>query len=203
MKLPCLLQVRILKLALKSLFSRPFTTGFPREPYEPIPQFRGRPRYHEEDCIGCGACAEVCPSKCIDVIDDTETGKPMRRFVQHMDSCIACGQCERYCTTEKGIMLSNEYEFVGFSPADFEEKVEKELLLCDSCGCVIAPLDQLRWIARRMGPLAFTNPTLMLVSHKDLAVVDDGVKTEAGPGERSERINIQCPRCRRKTVLAV
>jgi len=203
MKLPCLLQVRILKLALKSLFSRPFTTKFPKEPYEPITEFRGRPRYHEEDCIGCGACVEVCPAKCIDVIDDTQTGKPVRRLIQHMDSCIVCGQCERYCTTENGIKLSNEYEFVGFSPADFEEKVEKDLLLCDSCGCVIAPLDQLRWLARRLGPLAFTNPTLMLVSHKDLAVVDEGIKTETGPGERSERINIQCPKCRRKTVLAV
>ena len=203
MKLPCLLQLRILKLALKSLFSRPFTTTFPKTPYEPIPEFRGRPRFHEEDCIGCGACAEVCPANCIDVVDETDGVPPARHLVQHMDTCIACGQCERYCTTEKGIALSNEYAFIGFSPADFEEKVDKELLLCDSCGCIIAPTDQLRWLARRLGPLAFTNPTLMLVSHKDLAVVDEGIKTETEGGERSDRISIQCPKCRRKTVLAV
>ena len=44
MRLPCLLQFRILKVALKSLFSRPFTDPFPAGDYQPIPQFRGRPR---------------------------------------------------------------------------------------------------------------------------------------------------------------
>jgi hydrogenase-4 component H len=203
MKLPCLLQIRILKLALKSLFSRPFTTRFPRGEYEPIQEFRGRPRYTEEDCIGCGACAEVCPAKCIDVVDDVESKPPMRRLVQHFDACICCGQCERYCTTETGITLTNEYDFVGFAPEDFEEKVDKELLLCESCGCIIAPADQIRWIARRLGPLAFTNPTLMLASYKDLAVVDKGVKVETEGAERSQRLNIQCPKCRRKTVFTV
>lgn len=203
MKLPCLLQFRILKLAIISLFSRPYTTRFPAVPYEPIPQFRGRPRYHADDCIGCGACAEVCPSNCIDLIDDVNADRPMRRLVQHLDACICCGQCERYCPTEKGIKLSNEYDYVGFSRADFEERVEKELLLCECCGEVIAPIDQLRWLVRRLGPLAFTNPTLMLVSARELALVSDGVKITSDKAVRSERVSIQCPKCRRKTSLAV
>lgn len=201
MKLPCLLQFRILKLALKSLFTRPFTTKFPFEPYEPIPQFRGRPRFNKDECIGCGACAEVCPSNCIDVVDNLDSNPPMRKFVQHLDACICCGQCERYCTTEKGIKLTNEYDFVGFAPEDFEEKVEKDLLLCEYCGGVIAPLDQIHWLVKRLGPLAFTNPTLMLVSHSELAVVDEGVKTDSEEALRSQRISIQCPKCRRKTAL--
>jgi len=203
MKLPCLLQLRILKLALTSLFSRPFTTKFPKEAFEPIKEFRGRPRYDEAECIGCGACAEVCPSNCIDVADDVDRERPVRRLVQHLDACLCCGQCERYCTSEKGIRLTNEYEFLGFSPEDFEERVEKELLLCEGCGCTIAPVDQIRWLARRLGPLAFTNPTLMLVSHRELGVVDDGVKTEGPDVQRSEHVSMQCPKCRRKTSLAV
>lgn len=202
-KLPCLLQFRILKLALKSLFSRPFTTRFPFAPYEAIPQFRGRPRFQKDDCIGCGACAEVCPAKCIDLTDEPAAAPPTRRLVQHLDGCICCGQCERYCTTEKGIKVTNEFEFIGFKPADFEEKVEKELLLCEACGVVIAPLDQLRWLVRRLGTLAFTNPTLMLVSHRELAVVDEAVKPEADGVERSQRLSIVCPKCARKTALAV
>ena len=203
MKLPCLLQFRILKLALKSLFSRPFTTKFPRTAYEPIEQFRGRPRFDEDECIGCGACAEVCPSNCIDLTDDVDADPPVRRLVQHLDACICCGQCERYCTTEKGIKLTNEYEFLGFAREDFEEKVQKELLLCERCGCVIAPIDQIRWLVKRLGPLAFTNPTLMLVSAAELAVVDEGVKTESKEVQRYQRVSIQCPKCRRKTALAV
>lgn len=203
MKLPCLLQFRILKLALISLFSRPFTTRFPYEPYEPIKQFRGRPRYSEEDCIGCGACAEVCPSACIDVSDDAGADRPMRRFVQHLDACICCGQCQKYCPTEKGIRLTNEYDFVGFAPEDFEEKVEKELVLCERCGDIIAPLDQLRWLVKRLGLLAFANPTLMLVSQTEISVVDEGVKTDSKEALRSQRVSIQCPKCRRKTSVAV
>lgn len=205
MKLPCLLQWRILKLALKSLFSRPYTTAFPAAAFEPIQQFRGRPRFDTDSCIGCGACAEVCPSKCIDVIDDTAAAPPVRSLVQHLDACICCGQCERYCTTEKGIRQTQEYNYVGFGPADFEESCDKELMLCECCGEIVAPLDQLRWLARRLGPLTYTNPTLMLVAQNELQIVDPGVHVTdaAATPARSHRISIQCPRCRRRTALTV
>lgn len=203
MKLPALLQPRVLKTALKALLTPPFTTRFPAAPYTAQPSFRGRPRYQAEHCIGCGACAEVCPARCIDVIDDLAARPPQRRLVQHLDSCICCGQCERYCTTEKGIHLTNEFDFAGFKPEDFEEKVEKDLLLCEACGCVIAPLAHLQWIIRRLGPLAFTNSTLMLVSLKELAVVSEPVAAEPNAPHRGQHLMIQCPRCRRATALAV
>jgi len=203
MKLPCLLQIRILKLALKSLFSRPYTVKFPAEPFKPIPQFRGRPRYDKDGCIGCGACAQVCPSKCIDAIDDLSGPKPVRRLVHHVDACIWCGQCERYCTSEKGIKQTTEWECVGFKPADFEDSVEKELLTCESCGAVIGAIDHLRWLVNRLGPLAYANPTLILVSHKELALADDGLAVQSDVPLRSQRISIQCPKCRRKTALIV
>lgn len=203
MRLPCLLQFRILKLAIKSLFSRPYTTKFPAEPFEPIEQYRGRPRYDKDECIGCGACFNVCPAKCIDMIDDASSEPPMRRLIHHHDACIECGQCERYCTTEKGIKQTTEFDNVGFAPEDFEDKTENELLLCEDCGDVIAPIDQIRWLAKRLGPLAFANPTLMLVSHKELAVVDEGVKAKEGAPVRHGRISIQCPRCRRENALTI
>jgi formate hydrogenlyase subunit 6/NADH:ubiquinone oxidoreductase subunit I len=203
MKLPSLFQWRILKLALCSLFSRPYTTKFPKVPFEPIKQFRGRPRYDEKECIGCGACAEVCPAIAIDVTDEKAGTPPVRKLAHHIDICIQCGLCEKYCTTEKGIKLTTEWDYAGFSPQDFEHGIEKELLLCEGCGSVIAPLDQIRWLTLRLGMLAFCNPTLMLVSHKELAVVDKGFdKGEAYP-DRARRISIQCPRCRRKTALTV
>jgi hydrogenase-4 component H len=48
--------------------------------------------------VGCGACAEVCPSQCIDIVDGEK-----RKFTLHLDSCIFCGQCQANCITEKGI----------------------------------------------------------------------------------------------------
>jgi len=75
--------------------------------------------------------------------------------------------------------------------------------VCEVCGKVIAPIDQIRWLATRLGPKAYCNPTVMLVSHKELGVVDEGFPPDAEYPERARRLNIQCPHCRRKTALSV
>ncbi len=203
MKLPGFLQPRLLKHAVRAVLSPPFTTKFPKEPHRPVEGFRGRPRFNESGCIGCGACAEVCPPKCIDVVDDLDSSPPTRRLVQHLDACIWCGQCERYCPTQEGIKLSNEFDCVGFTPEDFEERVEKELLLCELCGSAIAPAAQIDWLVQRLGPLAFANPTLMTVVGRDLGLADQGVRSEYGEVLRGDRLSLQCPKCRRKTAFAV
>jgi len=202
MRLPSFLQPRILKQAFKAVVSKPFTTKFPYEPFEPQDSFRGRPRFDESGCIGCGACAQVCPPKCIDVIDDLDSSPPKRRLVQHLDACIWCGQCARYCPTGVGIQMSHEYDCVGFTPEDFEERVEKELLLCEVCGEVLGPTDQLRWLKSRLGPVAYANPTLMMLSNRDIGLVDQGVKSTDDDAQRGDRLAIHCPKCRRKTALA-
>ncbi|MFH1022743.1 MAG: 4Fe-4S dicluster domain-containing protein [Planctomycetota bacterium] len=202
MRLPALFQFRVLKLALTSLFSKAYTDPFPKGDYAPIPQYRGRPRYQGDGCIGCGACAEVCPSDAIDLVDDlSDRARPVRRLTHHLDVCLQCGQCQKYCTTEKGIRLTNEWDYVGFSRGDFEEKIQKDLLLCEVCGKVIAPVDQIRWLANRLGALSYGNPTLLLASHRDMAVVDKGFDGNSEYPVRGRRVNIQCPHCRRKTAL--
>jgi hypothetical protein len=75
------------------------------------------------------------------------------------------------------------------------------LLLCEICGQCLAPVDQLRYLVRRLGPLAFTNPTLMLTAGRDLGVVSQPVKTEGETVQRADRLRIQCPKCRRETAL--
>lgn len=202
MKLPCLLQPRILRTALGALFSRPYTTRFPAEPFQPIPEFRGRPRFDPASCVGCGACAEVCPADCIDVIDDVADGKATRRLVHHLDACIWCGQCERHCTTGAGIRMTGEWDTVGFAPADFEHSVEKELVTCEVCGAVVAPRDQLRWIAERLGPLASANPALLLAEAATLGIVGPPVHADGEAPQRGDRLSVACARCRRRTAQA-
>lgn len=202
MRLPAFMQPRILKQAVQAVFSPAFTTRFPAEPFEPQEAFRGRPRFNPDACVGCGACAQVCPPKCIDVIDDFDSSPPKRILVQHLDACIVCGQCERYCPTQKGIRMSHEWDFAGFAPEDFEERVEKELVMCELCGNLVAPADQLYWLAEKLGPTSFANPTLAMVSGQRLGYVQKGVKNPSETTLRADRLAIQCPKCKRKTAAA-
>ena len=202
MKKPSFLQPRVLKQAIQAVFSPAYTTRFPAEPFEPQESFRGRPRFNADGCIGCGACAEVCPSKCIDVIDDLDASPPTRILVQHLDACILCGQCERYCPTQKGIRMSLEWDFAGFAPEDFEERVEKELVMCEVCGELLAPADQLYWLAERLGAMSFANPTLAMFAGQRQGYVEQGVSSTSDTTLRADRMAIQCPKCKRKTARA-
>lgn len=202
MRLPAFMQTRILKQAIQAAFSPAFTTRFPAEPFEPQEAFRGRPRFNPDACVGCGACAQVCPPKCIDIIDDLDSSPPRRILVQHLDACIVCGQCERYCPTQNGIRMSHEWDYAGFAPADFEERIEKELVMCEICGDLVAPADQLYWLAEKLGPASFANPTLAMFSGQRLGYVEEGVKNPSESTLRADRMAIQCPRCKRKTAAA-
>ena len=44
----------------------------------------------EEKCIGCTACARVCPVNCI-------SGAPKQKHIIDQDKCIACGACFTAC----------------------------------------------------------------------------------------------------------
>lgn len=202
MRLPAFMQPRILKQAVQAAFSPAFTTRFPAEPFEPQEAFRGRPRFNVDGCVGCGACSQVCPSKCIEVIDDLDSTPPKRVLIQHLDACIVCGQCERYCPTQEGIRMTREWDFAGFGPEDFEERIEKELVLCEICGDLLAPADQLYWLAERLGPVSFANPTLAMFSGQRLGYVEQGVSNSSVTTLRSGRMAIQCPKCKRQTAEA-
>ncbi|MBQ9082390.1 MAG: Coenzyme F420 hydrogenase/dehydrogenase, beta subunit C-terminal domain [Clostridia bacterium] len=45
-------------------------------------------------CTGCGACAQICPKKCIDMIPDAEG---FLRPVIREAECIHCGRCRKVC----------------------------------------------------------------------------------------------------------
>ncbi|MEJ2567461.1 MAG: 4Fe-4S binding protein, partial [candidate division WOR-3 bacterium] len=70
-------KIRELGEAIKALVKGPFTTKFPFEPPDIIPEFRGFPEYQEDGCVRCGACAEVCPADVIEVEEYEKDGKKM------------------------------------------------------------------------------------------------------------------------------
>ena len=155
--------------------------------------------------MGCTACAQVCPAKAIDVDDEIKGGRALRKLTVHWDICICCGQCEANCPALKGITLSREFDLATTGKReDLQQTIEKEFVICESCGEPVVPYDQYAWVAKRLGPLTFTNASLLLFY---LRTVGLALKERFIAGNkqaavnRSTRIKILCPRCRREAVL--
>ena len=195
-------KLRELKEAITALFKGPYTIKFPKVPSPPFPTYRGRAKFREEECVGCGACSKVCPSQAIKLVDMVEEDKRsgVRRLIYRWDKCIFCGECERNCITQKGIYLTQEYDLAVLNREEATETVEKELLLCEHCGEIIGARDHLRWLVKeKLKEKTFSNPTLFLSSHQELELIPSLPGEEVLP--RSKNLKILCPRCRRLTYL--
>lgn len=194
-------KIRELIEAIKSLIKGPYTTKFPYKPHIPPKKFRGKPEFFEDECVGCTACAQVCPSGAIEFFDDLNSSPPKRKFILHYDTCIFCGQCQVNCITEEGIKLSNKFDLALFDRKEAIETVEKELVLCEVCGKPITCRAHLDWLAKKLGPLAFSNPTLFLSRLRELNLVDENITEIVRDLTRADRMKILCAECRRKTTL--
>ncbi|MFH1996452.1 MAG: 4Fe-4S dicluster domain-containing protein [Candidatus Omnitrophota bacterium] len=198
-------KLRELKEAIKSLFSKPYTTKYPFEPHIPHKKFRGKPEYSKDGCICCMGCKEVCPSGAIEVEERTVDGKTARKMVLHLDVCIFCGQCQALCTTRDddppGIKLTNEFDLAGFVRAELiSPSEERELALCEVCGEPLTTKAHLEWIAKKLGPLAYSNPTLFLSTLQSMGL-SDSVFQAAKDLKRSDRMKILCAKHRREATL--
>ena len=198
-------KIRELIEAIKSLFSPAYTSDFPRKPHIPYERFRGRPYFHEEDCTGCTACAQVCPAKAIEINDEIKGALAKRKLTVHWDICVCCGQCQANCLTAKGIMLSREFDLATTGKReDLKQTIEKEFVVCESCAEPIVPYDQYVWVAKKLGPLSFTNASLLLFYLRSIGLA---LKENIYPVSkravinRSTRVKILCPRCRREAAL--
>lgn len=195
-------KIRELGEAIRAIVKGPFTTRFPFEEPEIIPEFRGFPKFIEEECVRCGACAEVCPADAIEVEEIEKDGKLFRRVRFRYDICILCGQCGALCTTGKGIEYTHEYEKNTFDKSEITCEIEDELVLCEKCGKPITTKKHLQWIADKIGEKAYSNPTLVLSKLREMGLVSEYVGSEE-PEEilREDIYKILCPDCRRAAYM--
>jgi len=195
-------KIRELIEAIKALIRGPYTSKFPKVAHKPHKNFRGQPVYNDEKCVGCLACVQICPVEALSYEDITDPVNPKRILYHHTDTCIFCGQCEAACIADRqGIKLSSDWELSFFDRKTANESIEKELQLCEVCGDVIACKDHLKWIAEKIGELAFSNPTLYLSRLKSLGIIDENIVSALKDYGRSDRTKIICARCRRETTL--
>ena len=208
-------KLRELKEAITAIIKGACTTRYPFEPHSPAKRFRGKPVYSNDGCVACAACALVCPARAIEAKDTpaekftTSAGgrkKAVRKMVLHLDECHYCGQCSALCTTKAdsppGIKHTTEFDLAGFDRRQMISSTdEKELALCEICGDVITAKAHLEWLARRLGPLAFSNPTLFITSLKSLGFADDIAAAAKDYVLRSDRIKVLCAKCRRAATI--
>lgn len=196
------LKLPYLPEAIKAIVMGPYTVKFPFGDTVDTGAYRGAAVWDEDVCIGCGACAEVCPAGAIEMFDDTESSPPMRRFVLQYQRCIFCGHCHYNCTTDDGIDQTTDWDLATFDRTDVTTTVEKELLMCEMCGEVIGAKDHVKWVARKVGPKVYANPTLALTIEGHAVAVPSEAGPERRPkADRSDIVRILCPHCRRVVVL--
>ena len=199
-------KLRELKEAILALIKGPYTSKFPRQPHTPAKRFRGKPEYSNEGCIACTACALVCPARAIEFRDVVTAEKATRKMILHLDECHYCGQCSALCTTREdtppGIRHTTEFDLAGFDRSTMVSTTdEKELALCEVCGDVITAKAHLEWLAKRLGPLAFSNPTLFVSSLESMGFAENIIQTARDYVLRSDRIKVLCAKCKRKATI--
>jgi formate hydrogenlyase subunit 6/NADH:ubiquinone oxidoreductase subunit I len=192
--------------AIRSLFSPAYTSKYPFEPHTPPKKFRGKPVPDDELCIGCMACSEVCPPDAIIVEDDPEKG--VRKILRYYDRCIFCGQCEANCTTEKGVVMTGEFDLAAFDRKDLVCEQEFELVQCEKCRAILGTKKHILWLAKKLGPLAYGNFPLILTAQKEMKFAAPPPGAAPSPKEekpaektRSDLFRILCPKCRHEVLV--
>jgi ferredoxin len=144
--------------------------------------------------------------RAIEFRDVVKKDKATRKMILHLDECHYCGQCSALCTTRDdtppGIRHTAEFDLAGFDRASMVSTTdEKELALCEVCGDVITAKAHLEWTAKKLGPLAFSNPTLFIASLKSMGFAEEVLQAAKDYVLRSDRLKVLCSKCRRKATI--
>jgi len=182
-----------------AVFSPRFTTRFPATPCEVPERYRGKPEFDTDTCVGCGACVNVCPTNALTLTEDIDSNPPVRKITLRYDTCIFCSNCSENCTTEDGIKLSCEWDLATLDRDSTVETKEYELQLCEKCGAVIGTKKHLVWLYEKLGPLAYTNPSLLIAKSSELTAKPEDVEQPAQgdrAAEAGDFMRILCAKCK-------
>jgi len=102
--------------------------------------FRGDPHVDQDQCIGCSACAHVCPADAIEIEDGEAT-----RVVRFMrQACVFCGSCQDVCPTKAVELRSGDAAWFREKGASKSEAT-LPLARCGICGAGFIPEAQIEW----------------------------------------------------------
>jgi len=107
---------------IKYMVKKPVTIRVPKETREAAGRYRGFHTNDWEDCIGCGTCADICPTDAINMEKvpeyDSPEGEKDERPVIDYGRCCFCGFCIDICTTGS-LKMSKDYIYINENPDTF------------------------------------------------------------------------------------
>lgn len=121
-----------LKEALVCLQAGQVTLPYPFQPHPVEETFRGRPVLDAHNCMGCGACANACPSRLISLTD----ADGIRSLHFELARCTYCGNCADACPQE-ALALSRQFEISTANPDDLAIHADFFLLTCRECNAIV------------------------------------------------------------------
>ena len=136
--------------------------------------FRGDPHVDPAKCIGCSACANVCPADAIEIEDGA-----VARIVRFMrDACVFCASCQDVCPTKAVELRPGDAAWFRTKGASTSEAT-LPLAACPTCGGGFVPAAQIEWAMK--------------------SVTDKRALTQADRLALQGRLGI-CPACRRSRI---
>lgn len=116
-KLSKITHVPPMLVTFRHLFKKAFTVQYPEERREIPERSRGLHVYNIKKCMGCKACARVCPNNCIEIeVSTTEKGKKViEKFDIYLGRCMFCGLCIDHCIGKGVLKTTPDYEFADTS----------------------------------------------------------------------------------------
>ena len=109
-------------------------------------------------CIGCGACSQVCPKNCIQMVEDNE-GFMYPKVNE--EQCIGCDLCQKACPIINPSKVTNTIR-KAYAVVNRENEIRK----CSSSGGVFAAIGA--WLLRKNGLVygaKYSSPSLVEHSH--------------------------------------
>ncbi|WP_200873666.1 NuoI/complex I 23 kDa subunit family protein [Candidatus Magnetobacterium casense] len=115
-----------MKLTLTTAFKKPVTKQYPKEKRQARSGFRGMhalvrdPATGKAKCVGCGLCAAVCPSRCINIYtsEGPNHEKVVDRYELDILRCLYCSLCVEACPFG-AVVMTEHYEYSDYSKDSF------------------------------------------------------------------------------------
>jgi formate hydrogenlyase subunit 6/NADH:ubiquinone oxidoreductase subunit I len=106
----------------------------PEAPTQPLSPPQHRMVIYDKKCVGCGACATVCPADAISLLEN----RKHRVITIKIAQCIYCGMCADTCPEQALSLLAGD-ELSSSTKENLLHELKIKLKRCEQCRTIMGP----------------------------------------------------------------